>query len=168
MAPELARTIDILPTLAAATRVRIPWRVDGHSLLGVRPVERSVILVKDKGQRFVIPAAGLEQLREQALRRQLGLFGSDEPASTLFAVGPDRTLLGHSFEGGKPVGDLDPIDRSSPVLQVSGHVAGPARSVVVVSRKRVVAVAPVAGGRFWALVPRPKAAASLKVYAVAG
>ena len=166
--PGLARTIDILPTLAAATRVRIPWRVDGHSLLGVRPVERSVILVKDKGQRFVIPAAGLEQLREQALRRQLRLFGSDEATTTLFAVGPDRKLLGHPFEGGTPVGDLDPIDRSSPVLEVSGHVAGPARSVVVVSRKRVVAVAPVAGGRFLALVPRPKAAAGLKVYAVKG
>ena len=166
--PTLARTIDVLPTLADVTRVRIPWRVDGHSLLGTPPVERSVILVKDKGQRFVLPAGGLERLREQALRRQLALFGSDEPDSTLFAVGPDRKLLGHSFEGGTPVGDLDPIDRSSPVLQVSGHVAGPARSIAVFAKGRVIAVAPVADGRFWALAPRPKAGVRLKVYAIRG
>ena len=80
--------------------VRIPWHVDGHSLLGPRPAERSVILIKDKGQRFVIPAAGLEQLREQALRRQLRLFGSDEPSSTLFArrAGPRRCSVTRSRE----------------------------------------------------------------------
>jgi len=151
---KLARTIDILPTLADASRVRIPWRVDGHSLLRARPVERSVILIKDKGQRFVIPAAGLEQLRKQALRRQLRLFGSDEPSSTLFALGPDRGLLGHSFEGGRRVSELDPIERSSPLVQVSGRAAG--RSVVVVAKGRVVAVTPIVQGRFWTLVPGAK------------
>ncbi|HEV8099458.1 MAG TPA: sulfatase-like hydrolase/transferase, partial [Gaiellaceae bacterium] len=152
--PELARTIDILPTLADATRVRIPWPVDGHSLLGARPVEHSVILVKDEGRRFVFPAAGLERLREQALRRQLRLFGSDDPAATLYAVGPDRALLGRSFEGGRRVRRLDPIERSGPLVQVSGGATG--RSVVVVADGRVVAVAPIVQGRFWALVPNAK------------
>jgi Sulfatase len=150
---EPARTTDILPTLADAARVRIPWRVDGHSLLGARPAEPNVILVKDKGKRFVIPGAQLEGLRQQALRRQLGLFGSGQPISTLFAVGPDRGLLGHSFEGQR-VTELDPVDLSGPLVQVSGHATG--RSVAVVAAGRVVAVAPVAEGRFWALVPRAK------------
>ena len=66
-----ARTTDIFPTLAGASGVRIPWRVDGHSLLGPRPAESNVILVKDKGERFTLPAAGLLRLREQALKRQL-------------------------------------------------------------------------------------------------
>ena len=149
-----ARTTDILPTLAGASGVRIPWHVDGHSLLGPRPAERTVILVKDKGKRFTIPAAGLLRLREQALKRQLRLFGSGQPSSTLFAVGPDRALLGHSFEGGRRVTRLDPIDLSTPLVQVSGRATG--RSVVVVADGRVVAVDPVAHGRFWALVPRAK------------
>jgi hypothetical protein len=51
------------------------------------------------------------------------------------------------------VTELDPVDRSGPLVQVSGRTAG-ARSVVVVANGRVVAVAPVAGGQFWALVPR--------------
>jgi hypothetical protein len=151
---KAARTIDILPTLADASRVRIPWHVDGHSLLGPRPAEPTVILVKDKGKRFTIPAAGLLRLREQALRRQLRLFGSGRPSSNLFAVGPDRALLGHSFEGGRRVSRVDPIDFSSPVVQVSGRATG--RSVAVVAGGRVVAVDPVVQGRFWALVPRAK------------
>jgi hypothetical protein len=113
-----------------------------------------VILVKDKGKRFTIPAAGLLRLRELALRRQLRLFGSGAPSSTLFAVGPDRALLGHSFEGGRRVSRLDPIDLSGPVVQVSGRATG--RSVAVVADGRVVAVDPVVQGRFWALVPRAK------------
>jgi hypothetical protein len=149
-----ARTTDIVPTIADAARVRIPWHVDGHSLLGPRPAEQNVILVKDKGKRFVLPVAQLEALREQALSRQLVLFGSGEPSSALFAVGPDRKLLGHSFEGRRRVADLDPIDLSGPLVQVSGHASG--RSVALVARGRVVAVAPIAEGRFWALVPRAK------------
>jgi hypothetical protein len=111
-----------------------------------------VVLVKDKGRRFVIPVAVLERLRERALRRQLRLFGSGRPSSTLFAVGPDRGLLGHSFEGQHRVTRLDPVDLSGPIVQVSGRASG--RSVVVVAGGRVVAVAPIVQGRFWALVPR--------------
>ena len=151
---EAARTTDIVPTLADAARVRIPWPVDGHSLLGPRPAERNVILVKDQGKRFVIPVAQLDGLRDRALTRQLALFGSGEPTSTLFAVGPDRRLLGHSFEGHLRVTDLDPIDLSGPLVQLSGNATG--RSVAVVANGRVVAVAPIAKGRFWALVPRAK------------
>jgi len=149
---SLARTTDIVPTIAGSVQVRIPWHVDGHSLLGPRPAERKVVLIKDGGHRYVVPAAVLQRLHEQALRREVALFGSGEPLSTVFAVGPDRKLLGHSFEGGRRITDLDPIDRSSPVAQVSGS-APAARSVVVVSRGRVVAVMPVEQGRFWTLVP---------------
>jgi hypothetical protein len=154
VAASAARTTDIFPTLAAASGTRIPWQVDGHSLLGPRPAEPNVILVKDKGKRFTIPTAGLLRLREQALRRELRLFGSGEPSSTLFAVGPDRALLGHSFEGGRRVSQLDPVDLSGPVVQLSGRATG--RSVAVVAGGRVVAVDPVVQGRFWALVPRAK------------
>ena len=149
----LARTIDIVPTIARAVRVPIPWQVDGHALLGPRPLERNVVLTKDKGHRFVVPAPTLQRLHEQALRREVALFGSGQPLSTIFAVGPDRELLGHSFKGGRRITALDPVHRSGPVAQVSGSAPG-ARSVVVVSHRRVVAVMPVAQGRFWTIVPR--------------
>jgi Sulfatase len=160
----LARTTDIVPTIAGAVHVSIPWHVDGHSLLGPRPIERDVVLIKDGGHRYVVPAAAMQHLHEQALRREVALFGAGQPLSTIFAVGPDRRLLGHSFEGGRRITDLDPIERSGPVVQVSGRAPG-ARSVVVVSGGRVVAVMPVEQGRFWTLVPRKSLQTSaLNVY----
>jgi len=163
---RLARTIDILPSVADALGVRIPWRVDGHSLLDAAH-EREVVLTKDRGRRFVVAARRLETLRERALSRQLALFGSDEPTATLFAVGPDRGLLGHSLEGGRRVPDVDPVADTEPLVQISGRISGPARSAVVVARGRVVAVAPVADGRFWALVPHAQLGrATPRVFAV--
>jgi hypothetical protein len=151
-----ARTIDIVPTIAAATGVTIPWRVDGRSLLGQRPGEQDVVLIKDGGKRFVVPAPKLEAAREQALRRQLKLFGSGEPPASLFAVGPGRGRVNHSIEGHPLAAQLDPIARSSDPVQVSGRVPAGTRSIAVVVGKRIVAVAPAADGRFWALVPRAR------------
>jgi hypothetical protein len=151
-----ARTIDIVPTVAAATGVTIPWRVDGHSLLGRRTAERDVVLIKDGGQRFVVPAPELETKREQALWRQLRLFGSGEPPTSLYAVGPGRERVNHSIEGHPLAAQLDPIARSSDPVQVSGRVPAETRSIAVVVGKRIVAVEPAADGRFWALVPRAR------------
>ncbi|HEX3267344.1 MAG TPA: sulfatase-like hydrolase/transferase [Gaiellaceae bacterium] len=151
-----ARTIDIVPTIAAASGVRIPWHVDGHSLLGARPAERQVVLVKDGGRRFVVPAPALEARRERALRRQLRLFGSGEPLSSLFAVGPARGRVNHSIEGRPLLARTEAIDRSSNPVQVSGLVPKSAQEIAVVVGGRIVAVSPAADGRFWALVPRSR------------
>ena len=161
----LARTIDIVPTIADAVGFRIPWHVDGHSLFRPRPAGGDVILTKDRGRQFTVPAAALDLLRAKALRRQLGLFGSDGTLATLFAVGPDRGLLGHAFDGRSEVERVDPVRGSGPLVQVSGR-EGRARSVAVVAGGKVVAVAPVAGGRFWALVPRKALGPAPRVYAV--
>jgi len=153
-----ARTVDILPTIARVLRVRVPWSLDGRPLVPSPSRERDVVLIKDRGRRFVIPAAELEAERRQALRRQLALFGSDEPVATLFAVGPYRSLLGRrltSFRvhtGGSV--ELDPRDRSTGPVQVSGHVAGSVHDVAIAVGGKIVAVTPASTGRFWALVPR--------------
>jgi hypothetical protein len=160
-----ARTIDIVPTIADAIGVGIPWHVDGHSLLGPRPAERRVVLVKDGGKRFVVPAPELEARRERALRRQLRLFGSREPISSLFAVGPGRGRANHSIEGRPLPARIDAIDRSSDPVQVSGHVPKSAQEIAVVVGRTIVAVSPAADGRFWALVPRSRLGAGLpKIY----
>jgi hypothetical protein len=161
----LARTVDIVPTIADAVGIPIPWHVDGQSLLRPRPPGGEVILIKDKGRRFTVPAAALERRRETALRRQLRLFGSDQALATLFAVGPDRARLGHSFEGRRRADAIDPVRGSGPVVQVSGR-ASRARSVAIVVGGRVVAVAPVVRSRFWALVPRKALSHAPRVYAI--
>ena len=50
--------------------------------------------------------------------------------------------------------DLDSIERSSPLVQISGRATG--RSVAVVAHGRVVAATPIVQGRFWTLVPHAK------------
>jgi Sulfatase len=166
------RTIDILPTIAHALRVQIPWALDGQPLQRGRRPERYVVLVKDRGRRFVVPAAELEQRRERALRRQLALFGSGQPFASLYGLGPFRKLLGRRLPGNGLVpveAKLDSVDRSSDVVQVSGSVAQNVHDVAVTARGRVVAVVPASDGRFWALVPRAAlGAADPKIYAATG
>jgi hypothetical protein len=153
-----ARTIDILPTIARELRVRVPWSLDGRPLLPSPPRERDVVLIKDKGKRFVVPAPELEARRRQALRREIALFGSDEPTATLFAIGPYRALLGKQLTSFRvrPGGKIDPdgLDTSTDPVQVSGRVPLRVHDVAVAAGGRIVAVVPAEQGRFWALVPR--------------
>ncbi len=162
-----ARTIDIVPTIADALGVLIPWHVDGRSLLGESATERDVVLIKDGGRRFVVPAAELEAREERALRRQLRLFGSGEPLSSVYAVGPGRERVNHSIEGRPLQAQLDAIDLSGDPVQVSGRVPAETQAVAVVVGGKVVAVAPAAAGHFWALVPRARLhAANPLIYAI--
>jgi hypothetical protein len=161
-----ARTIDVLPTIADGLGLELPWHVDGHSLLRPGPRERDVVLIKDRGRRFVVPEAQLQALRKRALSRQHRLFGSGTPLEDVLAVGPDRALLGRRFAGARQVTTLDSVEATRPLVQVSGRVDG-TRSVAVVAAGRVVAVAPVVDGRFWSLVPaRALHGAAPEVYAL--
>jgi sulfatase-like protein len=149
------RSVDVLATIAAALGVRMPWHVDGQNALSpVRP-EPYVTVAKDHGKELVVPAATLEAKREAALRRQLALFGSDQPASKLYAIGPHRSLLGRRVDGLRLAHvELDGIDLSSDPVQVSGRVDADVHNVAVAAGGKVVAVVPAARGHFWALVPR--------------
>ena len=162
------RSVDVLPTIAAALGVRIPWHVDGQNALSPSRPEPDVTVAKDHGKRFVVPAAALEAKRRAALRRQLALFGSDEPASTLYAVGPFRSLFGRrvaALRGGRV--ELDRLDLSSDPVQVSGKVGAEIHNIAVAARGRIVAVAPAVKGRFWALVTHGALGRAIpKVYAL--
>jgi sulfatase-like protein len=153
------QSVDVLPTLAAALGVRIPWHVDGQDALSAKYRERAVMVAKDHGSRFVVPASRLEAKRDAALRRQLALFGSDEPLSTLYGIGPFRALLGRPPAGLRIGSDdggvaLDGLDLSTDPVQVSGRVRDSVHDVALAAGGRIVAVVRAEQGRFWALVPR--------------
>jgi hypothetical protein len=83
------QTVDILPTVADALGVKIPWKVDGRSVLsGTRPPTR----VNVAGVVASYPAA-LAQ-RQTSLARQLGLFGSGSWGPQLAGTGAYRHLVG--------------------------------------------------------------------------
>ncbi len=89
----LARTVDVVPTIARYLHVRIPWHVDGKPLVGRRlPRDGEVSLLIGNGQYATARLSALQALRRQALAEQLAAFGTT-PAD-LYRIGPHRELLG--------------------------------------------------------------------------
>ena len=82
-------TVDIVPTVADALGVPLPWAVDGTSVLR----GPGSPLVRLPRQGVATDAALLEPLRQAALRRQVRLFGSRGNGS-LFSGGEHGVLLG--------------------------------------------------------------------------
>jgi hypothetical protein len=168
------QSIDVLPTIAASLGIRLPWAVDGRNALSRHLRDRDVVVAKDHGKRFVVPAPELEARRERSLGRQLRLFGSGEPLGTLYGLGRYRGLLGrrlarlHVLAG--PRLDLDAVDRGTDPVQVSGKIEDTGvHDVAIVSAGKIVAVVPVDEARFWALVPRAALDASgPRIYSIEG
>ncbi len=134
-----ARTVDVVPTIAGALGIRLPWRVDGHSLLAPGGPARGRVEVEAKGGSTV--ATGFARYRRllrvaaARLERQLGASGSK---GSLYAMGPDGRLVGRmvaslpaapplrsGFELDSPssFADVDPTGPTVPAL-ITGTVPG--------------------------------------------
>jgi hypothetical protein len=89
----LARTVDVVPTIARVLHIRIPWHVDGRPLVGRRlPQDGTVSLLIGNGKYATARLSDLRRLRTQALAEQLAAFGKT-PAD-LYRVGPHQELPG--------------------------------------------------------------------------
>lgn len=132
------RTIDVLPTVADALGVRIPWHVDGRSLLGRKPPTDGTVTIRAYNGRILrVPLSRLLAERAQALRRQVDLFGTGG-WSSVYRIGPHADLVGgtlanfqvESAAGKKVELDgralLDAVDPESILVPVSlnGEIAG--------------------------------------------
>jgi hypothetical protein len=150
------QTVDILPTIAAALGVRIPWHVDGEPLFGPRPRERFVF-VGDR-QTFTASPVPLEARRAASLERQVALFGSGGEEPGLYGIGPHPELLGREVEEMSVLPNRDAsarLDQAEELRSVelgaeeiparlTGAVTGeggPGRDLAVALRGRIVATA---------------------------
>src|SRR5439155_10745452 len=88
-----ARTIDILPTLADALDIPLPWHVDGQSLLDTDR-KRTPVVIHGKFRTLRTSAAALEARRDETLRRQIRMFGWGSQRPGLYGIGPRPELLG--------------------------------------------------------------------------
>jgi len=186
-----ARTIDVLPTLADALDIPLPWRVDGQSLLaGDR--KRTPVLIHGKFRTLRSSVAALEARRDSTLRRQIRMFGWGSQPPGLYGIGPRPQLLG------KPVDSLPTQEGSAeakldypslfrnvrPRLELvptsitgglSGRGATPGRDVAVAVNGVIQAVGRsfVLGGKVWFSVLVPESslhagANSIAVFFVTG
>jgi hypothetical protein len=172
-------TIDVLPTIADALGIEVPWRIDGRSALqdpqrGTVRVERQR---KETGDEVAVPFATALAQQEEAVARKAALFGTGDWAS-LFAAGEHGDLVGRPLSTFGTIGSAadratidDRVTREllagrdlgvalvpSPLQgSVTGSGARTGRTLAVAVDGRIAAVASTyadAGGvRFSALAP---------------
>ena len=146
--------MDVLPTIADVLGIELPWQVDGRSVFAPGgPQQHEVSVLKGSAEAVSAPLAEVLRKRHARLALQLGLFGSGTPASSLYGVGRYRSLLGRRV-GAVPAGGRVALDHGRSPLELSGVAQGVSNVAIEVGG-RIVAVDPVYGGRFWALLPRP-------------
>jgi hypothetical protein len=89
-----ARTIDVLPTIADALGVELPWPVDGKSLLGRRlPPDGTVVVAGNGGRSASAQLSELLARREDELAEQVERFGTGTWAR-MYASGPLAGYVG--------------------------------------------------------------------------
>jgi Sulfatase len=94
----LARTVDIVPTIAKVLHIKVPYHVDGKPLVGRKlPQDGTVKILIGNGRYATARLSDLQALRRQALAEQLATFGTT-PAD-LYRIGPHRGLLGRLVSG---------------------------------------------------------------------
>jgi sulfatase-like protein len=155
---EHVQTVDILPTLADALGLSLPWRVDGHSALGrsFRPAPL-VRIYKTSGGSLADRVSSLERRRDELLAQKIRLFGDRDRGEGLYRFGPHRELVGKRVVPLGPgaadglVVDLDLGDRmrvdpetgTVPARitgRLSGEAAAPGLDLAVAVDGRVEAV----------------------------
>lgn len=166
------RTIDVLPTIADVLDVKIPWKVDGRSLLTAGWEPTKVMVRRRDGGLITSSNEEVDRVMNQTIRRKTRLFGMG--SDSLYEAGSSRELSALAIRD-LPVADADgasvrfedetafaDVDLAAYVpARVFGDITGfevpPGREVAVAVNGRIAA----AGGtyrlggrqRFSALVP---------------
>ena len=95
---SFVRSVDILPTIARVLGVKVPWRVDGKSLVGHRHPANGTVAVKSGSSWVSMSLRALRAKRLRTLKQKAATFGSG-PFSRLYRIGPHRSLLGRNVSG---------------------------------------------------------------------
>ena len=73
------QSIDVLPTIADALDVELPWQTDGRSAFGEPQPPGKLIQYLGATRSRAIDTAELAGLRQEAVRRKLTLFDGNDP-----------------------------------------------------------------------------------------
>jgi hypothetical protein len=187
-----ARNMDVLPTIAHVLHAKLPWHVDGTSLVGTKlPADATVSMLDSVNHRIQAPLSALRAERAREVKQRIATFGTGA-IDKVYRIGPHRELLGRSVsavavqpstdEGVKLSGRelLSAVDLSLDVLPsyITGTLTGhhPAQQDLAVAvNGKIEAVtrsyAEFGQAKFAALVPEQSirhGANDVSVYAVNG
>jgi hypothetical protein len=168
---RFVRSIDLVPTIAAALKLHIPWRTEGSSVFRATPARRRLApFVGETHETLDFDGPALERRLRAAASEQAALFEGHDP-DRIFRAGPQRALIGRSVNGltrapasrlryalDGPKSYVNPRSRLVPAV-VTGRLSGPhaAGRQLVLALNGTVAGSPVShpsdsGVRFEALV----------------
>ncbi|HEY1358729.1 MAG TPA: sulfatase-like hydrolase/transferase [Thermoleophilaceae bacterium] len=104
----LARSIDLVPTIADLLRWRVGWRVNGRSLFDPAVRKRRWVRMPSRDFSHVIrlSLAEFNKRRAENVRHRVALLGSGHDSP--FLIGPHPELVG------RPLGEI-PVDGFAPV-----------------------------------------------------
>ncbi len=93
--PRPVETVDLVPSLADALGIELPWPVDGRSILAPETNPRTTFTtVEPRGGSIPYAVAAVLADRDEALRYKLGIFGTGRRNAGLYAIGPAPEILG--------------------------------------------------------------------------
>jgi hypothetical protein len=143
---KLVENIDVVPTIADALGVKLPYEPDGVSALSATDAHATTEMRSRTGKLIKVPRAEFIARQKAALARKIALFG-DGPLDRLYRIGPNAELIGKPAGAGAAAGavkakidgagDLANVDPGSDFLpahvtgSISGGQAGATRAVVV-------------------------------------
>ncbi len=187
-----ATNMDVVPTIAHVLRTKLPWRVDGVSVVGGKlPRDHTVSLLDSGNHAVEAPLSALRAERAREVAQRIRVFGTGAIAK-VYRIGPHRELLGRSVSAldVRPSGDegvqlsgrelLANVDLSLDVLPnyITGTLTGrhPAQQDLAVSVNGKIAAVTrsyteFGQTKFAALVPEQSirtGANDVSVYAVRG
>jgi hypothetical protein len=141
------RTMDILPTIAKAAGIRLPWKAQG-----VPADEREV----DPDAAVDVSHQGVHKLTEpldeiEAQRRERDVVEERLLRDGIYGIGPRPDLLGRSVEPGSRTITVDPESLLLPSF-ITGR-ARPDAVVAVAVNGRIAQTTRTYGSRYAALVP---------------
>ena len=131
------QTIDVLPTIADALGIRIPWRVDGRSALAAPQERRREMVAKKFKHTYLVDTPSFERRNRAALERKLALFGDG-----IYSFGPRPDLIGRRVPAGGRRVVVDPDSGFVPSHEagaIEGGRRGGRRTVAIAVNGRVVA-----------------------------
>lgn len=116
----LARTLDVMPTIAGVVGAPLSLAVDGRSAFGAETRGRRFIRIptRDFSRTVQISARAWERRRRAAVRRRLRRYGSGDLASLYTGIGPNRRLVGTELTALEPA----PTGRARAVFEAGGRL----------------------------------------------
>ena len=94
---SFVRTIDVVPTIAAALGVKLPWQAQGRSIAEGGPADGEVSVRVGGGDVVSrMPFSSFVRRHDAGLRRLLSLYPAGVGTAPLYANGPNGDLLGQA------------------------------------------------------------------------